>query len=157
MENNRHVLPIPADVLAEVRTHIAAAMTALRPYVLPLTPTERHDIPKMGDKTLSFVEKSYEFAEANPSLRPSFIDMTTFQVDMQDATGLRVVGNAALQLYESISDTEMLSGSEAYQTSLGFYNNVKLLAAQDVPGAKAVYEELKKRFHRPKRGGGEQG
>jgi hypothetical protein len=151
MNENRHVLPIPADVLAEVRTHITAAATALQPYVLPLTPAERQTIPKMGDKTLSFVEKSYEFAEANPPLRPSFIDMSTFEVDMHDATGLRVVENAARQLFEAINDTEMLAGSEAFQAALGFYNNVKLLAAQDVSGAKAVYEELKQRFHRPKR------
>jgi hypothetical protein len=37
-------------------------------------------------------------------------------------------------------------GSEAYQAALSFYDYVKLLAAQDVPNAKAVYEELKKRF-----------
>jgi hypothetical protein len=29
-----------------------------------------------------------------------------------------------------------------------FYNSVKLLAAQDISGAKAVYEELKKFFHK---------
>jgi hypothetical protein len=154
--NEKHVIAIPADVLATVRTNISAAITALLPYVVPLTPTERRDIPKMGEKTLSFVEKSYEFAEANPSLRPSFLNMTEFQVDMTDAVGLRVVRNITLQLLENIDDTEMIAGSEAYQASLGFYNNVKLLAAQDVPGAKAVYEELKKRFHRTKRGGGEQ-
>jgi hypothetical protein len=40
----------------------------------------------------------------------------------------------------------LLAGSEAYQAALSFYNYVKVLAAQDVPNAKAVYEELKKRF-----------
>jgi hypothetical protein len=32
-----------------------------------------------------------------------------------------------------------------------FYKSVKMAAAQDVPGAKAIYEELKTRF--PQRGG----
>jgi hypothetical protein len=153
--NDRHVIAIPADVLAAVRTHIGAAITALRPYVVPLTPTERRDIPKMGEKSLSFVEKSFEYAEANPEFRPSFLDMTEFQVDMTDALGLRVTRNVALQLLENIDDTEMIAGSEAYQAALGFYQNVKLLAAQDVPGAKAVYEELKKRFHKTKRNNNE--
>jgi hypothetical protein len=57
-----------------------------------------------------------------------------------------------MQLKENIDDTELIAGSEAYQEALMFYNNVKLSAGQDVPGAKAVYEELKKRFHRTKRG-----
>jgi hypothetical protein len=48
----------------------------------------------------------------------------------------------------------MIAGSEAYQAALMFYKSVKMAAAQDIPGAKAVYEELKTRFPqtgRPKR------
>jgi hypothetical protein len=40
----------------------------------------------------------------------------------------------------------MVAGSEAYQTALLFYNSVKTAAAQDIPGAKEIYEELKARF-----------
>jgi hypothetical protein len=40
----------------------------------------------------------------------------------------------------------MTAGSEAYQAALIFYNSVKIAASQGIPGAKAVYEELKKRF-----------
>jgi hypothetical protein len=146
--NDRHVTAIPAEVLTEVQGHIDNAKSALRPYVLPLTPDERQTLPKMGDKTLSFVEKSYDFAATNPALRPPYLDMTAFAVDKSDATGLRAVFNSARQLDEYISDTEMVAGSEAYQAALVFYNTVKLLASQDVPGARAVYEELKKFFHK---------
>jgi hypothetical protein len=45
----------------------------------------------------------------------------------------------------------MLAGSEAYQAALVFYKSVKMAAAHDVPGAKAVYEELKTRFPGGKR------
>ena len=54
------------------------------------------------------------------------------------------------QVEEGIADTEMLAGSEAYQAALVFYKSVKMAAAQDVPGARAVYEELESRF--PQRG-----
>jgi hypothetical protein len=54
-------------------------------------------------------------SKANPEFRSSFLNRAEFQVDMTDAVGLRVVRNITLQL----------------------------LAAQDAPGAKAVYEELK--------------
>jgi hypothetical protein len=40
----------------------------------------------------------------------------------------------------------MTAASEAYQAALVFYKSVKIAAAQDVPGAKAVYDELKTRF-----------
>jgi len=35
---------------------------------------------------------------------------------------------------------------KAYQAALIFYNSVKVAASQGISGAKAVYEELKKRF-----------
>jgi hypothetical protein len=49
----------------------------------------------------------------------------------------------------------MTAGSEAYQAALVFYKSVKMAAAQDIPGAKAVYEELKTRFPSGKRKNGE--
>ena len=45
----------------------------------------------------------------------------------------------------------MTAGSEAYQAALVFYKSVKMAAAQDVPGAKAVYEELRTRVPGGKR------
>jgi hypothetical protein len=57
-------------------------------------------------------------------------------------------------LEQGVDDTEMLTGSEAYQAALVFYKAVKMAAAQDVPGAKAVYEEFKTRFPGGKRPSG---
>ena len=47
---------------------------------------------------------------------------------------------------QGISDTQMTAGSEAYQAALVFYNSAKVASSQGVPGAKAVFEELKRRF-----------
>jgi hypothetical protein len=146
--NDRHVTAIPAEVLIEVQGHIDSAKRALQPYALALTPDERRQLPKMGDRTLSFVEKAFDFAKVNPALIPPYVDMNAFAIDKSDATGLRALLNSAQQLEEYISDTEMVAGSEAYQAALSIYNTVKLYAAQDVPGARAMYEELKKFFHK---------
>jgi hypothetical protein len=54
-------------------------------------------------------------------------------------------------LEEGISNTQMTAGSEAYQAALTFYNSVKVAALQGIPGAQAVYEELKRRFPGSKR------
>jgi hypothetical protein len=81
--------------------------------------------------------------------------MTAFGTDFADAHGLWSIHNLVMQLEEGISDTEMTAGSEAYQAALVFYKSVKMAAAQDIPGAKAVYEELKTRFPGGKRKTGE--
>jgi hypothetical protein len=101
------------------------------------------------------VEKAYDFAKQNPNLVPPYLGIAAFGTDFADAHGLWTLHNAVLQLEEGICDTEMAAGSEAYQASLVFYKSVKMAAAQDIPGAKAVYEELKTRFPGGKRKSGE--
>ena len=144
--DDKHSIFIPADILAQVQNLIKQANTLLLPYVTSLTPAERHAILKMGEKTLSFVEKAHEFALQNPNLVPPFLDMTAFDTDFADAHNLWTVLLSSQQLHENLDDTTMVAGSEAYQAALVFYNSVKMAASQDIPGAKAVYEELKKRF-----------
>jgi hypothetical protein len=151
MKENRHTQIIPSTVLTQAQTKIDEVKTLLAPYLLALTPTERHELPKMGEKTIAFVEKAYDFARQNPNLIPPYLDVDAFGVDFGDAHSLWTLLNTVQQLEEGIGDTEMTAGSEAYQAALVFYKSVKMAASQDIPGAKAVYEELKTRF--PQRGG----
>jgi hypothetical protein len=149
--DNKHVMPIPPEVMANAKTKINEVYELLKPYIIPLTPNERIHLAKMGEKTLSFVSKALELARDNAELCPPYLNIDEFGVDFDDTTRLVSLKTIAKQLYEGIDDTEMLAGSEAYQAALIFYNYVKGEAAQDIYGAKAVYEELKKRFPGRKR------
>ena len=100
----------------------------------------------MGPKTLNFVEKSHAYASENPSFVPKYLQMDDFDIDYADACDLWALYTRVRQLEEGLADTQMIAGSEAYQTALVFYNSVKTAASNGVPGTKAVYEELKKRF-----------
>jgi hypothetical protein len=146
MESNNHSKEIPVTVLEELKRKVKEMGDLLNPYALALTPQERRTLPKMGEKTVSFVEKAHELATDNPDLCPHFFRLDEFTIDIKDATGLRSVKTGVVQVQEVLDDIELLAGSEAYQAALAFYNYVKMLAARDVPQAKAVYEELKKRF-----------
>ena len=154
MKDNKHTEPIPEQVITQVHTQLTAILSQLRDYVTPLTPQERHSLLKMGDKSLAFVEKAHDYAVDNPSLVPSFLDMADFEKDWQDAHGLWNVLNLGKQLVELLDDTVMSAGSEAYHAALAVYHNTQAAAKQDVPGAKAVYEDLKTRFPGGKRRGG---
>jgi len=146
MKENRHSQVIPAAVLEQAQAKVAEAVSLLNPYLLALTPDEKHELPKMGPKTLNFVEKAHEYAHANPNLVPPYLNMAAFDADFTDAHGLWNLNNRIRQLADGVLDTQMIAGSEAYQAALVFYNSVKVAASQDITGAKAVYEELKKRF-----------
>jgi hypothetical protein len=154
MNNNQHIPAIPSTVLAAAQTKVDEALTALRPYLLALTPEERRELPKMGEKTIGFVEKAFDFARQNPNLLPAYFSADEFGVDFGVAHGLWTLLNTVQQLEQGVDDTEMVAGSEAYQAALVFYKAVKMAAAQDIPGAKAVYEELKTRFPGGKRPSG---
>jgi hypothetical protein len=146
MARNDHSQAIPAEVLQTAQQKLNEVSALLSPYLLTLTPSERQELLVMGDKTLGFVEKAIEFARQNPTLAPSFLNIADFEIDMSDATGLRTLQNTAKQVLQGIDDTVIVAGSEAFHAALAFYNSVKYAALQDIYGAKAVYEELRKRF-----------
>jgi hypothetical protein len=143
-----HTKAIPTAVLAKAQKGIDEILSSLKPYLVALTPAERHGLPKMGQKTLIFVEKSHDYAKRNPNIVPPFLDMKEFDEDFADAHGLWGLLNSVRQLEEGLDDTEMAAGSEAFKSSLAVYNCAKTAAKMDVPGAKAIYEELKTRFPR---------
>jgi len=75
--------------------------------------------------------------------RPNIGD---FEVDITDSDNLIGIASQALQLCNGLDDTAMVAGSEAYYAALAYYNSVQQASNQNIPGAKAIYDELKKRF-----------
>ena len=146
MRENKHSQAIPENTLQQARDKIAEVAVLLKPYLLALTPEQRHELPKMGPKTLNFVEKAHEYAHENTDLVPPYLKLDDFDIDFKDAHGLWTLYSHVRQLEDGISDTQMTAGSEAYQSALVFYNSAKVASSQGVPGAKAVFEELKRRF-----------
>jgi hypothetical protein len=154
MKENKHQEAIPAATLEQIQNSLHTMLQQLTPYATPLTPQERHALLKMGDKSLAFVEKAHDYAHNNPELVPSYLDLASFDVDFADAHGLWTILNTVKQLHELLEDTILASGSEAFHAALAVYHNTQAAAKQDVPGAKAVYEDLKTRFPSVKRRSG---
>ena len=46
---------------------------------MDLSPQDRRELPKIGDKTLTFVAKSLDYAMAHPELCPPYLDVPEFQ------------------------------------------------------------------------------
>jgi hypothetical protein len=142
---------IPPDVLAQVLDLQTQVKNLLAPYMVALTPDERRGIPKMSDKTVTFVSKTLEYANAYPQFAPAYLNVAGLQIDVKavdDLTSVeQLVENVALQLNDSI----MISGSEAYVAALTFYGSVKEAARRNVPAAKAIYDDLKVRFEQSKK------
>ena len=64
MKANEHLQAIDEQTVKAIVQKLDELLKLIEPYVTPLTPQERHDLPKMGPKTLAFVEKCHDFAGA---------------------------------------------------------------------------------------------
>lgn len=116
------------------------------PFLKNLTPMDRHTLPKSADKTVSFLGKSLDHSQHNPQFVPSFLDVYEFDKDFNLSETLLSVARPMRALLEKIEDTAMLASSEAYLAALLFYQSVKAAAKMNIPGAQAIYDDLKGRF-----------
>lgn len=139
---------IPDEVIAEVSEGLAIIVERLQPYLIALTPQQRHDIPKMNDGTFPFVEKSLAYAQSSPQFAPPYMDVEALFMDMKVHGQLTPLLRTVTQLFNGLDDTTMEAGAQSFVNALSYYNSVKLAAKSNVPGAKAIYEDLKKRFER---------
>lgn len=146
-QENLVSIVIPADKLTAIQTNINALSTSLENYLLfNLTPSDRLELSKMGDKTIAFVQKSLEYAESNPTLVPAYLDITEAKKDFALSQELNNILKQISTLQRAIEDTTMVAGSEAYNAALVFYNSVKGASRVNVPGSEAVYNDLQQRF-----------
>lgn len=147
-QENKVSITLKPEDLKKVLDALNAANTVLKPYLIALTPAERQELPKMSDGTAPFVQKTLEYAQTNAGFVPAYIDIKELKTDFDAVEALAQIFRPVEQLYFNLSDTMTLSGSEAYVASLAFYNSVKQAARINVPGAKAIAEDLKLRFAR---------
>lgn len=118
------------------------------PFLINLTPEERQSLPKMGDKTVAFVQKAIELAQQNPNLVPPYISLDELKKDFELSNKLKDILNAVARLFEKVSDTYIAVGSEAYTAALSFYNSAKAAAKMNVPGTDVIVNELAERFEK---------
>lgn len=141
---------IPEPVITEVHVKLNEVVQLLKPFLIALTPDERRELPKMSDGTLPFVQKCLDYCRSNPEFVPAFINFNGLTSDMKVFEQLTPIYRLVVQLENKLNDTAMEAGAESFISSLSYYNSVKYAARLDSPGAKAIYEDLKKRFVKTK-------
>ena len=153
MENKINSI-IPEEVVAQATTDLNNAVNLLLPYLIALSPEERRTIPKMSDKTAPFVDKCLDYSGSAPQFAPVYMDKDALAADLKVNSQLTPLFRIVKGLYDGLDDTIMESGAEGYVMALSYYNSVKQAAKMDVPGAKSIYEDLRKRFEKAKTGNG---
>lgn len=137
---------IPEADLAEIEASIATLQTKLMPHLIKLSPEERQELLKMGDKTIAFAQKSLEYCQSNPDLVPPFVNVQELAIDLAAVKTIRAIYHPMQQMTNALSDTMSVSGSESLSACLMFYSSVKNATRSSNLKAETIYDDLSKRF-----------
>ncbi len=105
---------------------------------------------KLGEKSVSFVEKTIQYSESNPEFVPPYMSAAEMKKDYTGFNQLNAFLRPLAQLVSNIDDTATLCGSEAMGQVSAYYNSTKLAAKMNVPNAQTIYEDLSQRFEAQK-------
>ncbi len=151
---NQISIEIPQAVIDTVTQKLQECKTILAPFLQGLTAEERVSLFKMGDKTVATVQKTKSYVDTNPEFVPAYMDKTEFLKDEAVVTTLSPLNNLAAQLSSDLNDTIMLAGSEALQSAMLYYGQVKEAQSKGIVTAKPIYDDLSQRFTRKGKKGG---
>lgn len=115
----------------------------LQPYLEALSLTERMEIPNISE---NFVEKTLDYVKSDYQFTTVYLENPELRIDVESINVLTQLYSPMLQKKEGLSDEDILEGSQAYLTSLTYYNSVKQAAKMNIPGAKSIYDDLEKRL-----------
>lgn len=138
----------PADQQA-----VLAAIGTIReklPFLIDLSPEERHALPKMGDRSRGFVAQALDVASQNTDILPRSFDVEEMRKDVELLAALSPIMTALAQLNELVDDTFMEVGSEAYASALMVYQYAR--AAGKGAALDSALDALSQRFARKSRG-----
>lgn len=147
-DSNRISLAMPAGDVEQVKQLLTQVAQIMAPHLINLTPDERVQLPKMGDKSVPFVTKGAEYLRIPGTPAPPYIFPEDLEVDINAYETLRQIRQVLQPIADMLDDTMLLCGSEAYISVLAFYTYLKGAAKMNVPGAKTVFDDLSARFPR---------
>ncbi|HST51408.1 MAG TPA: hypothetical protein VLJ61_05295 [Pyrinomonadaceae bacterium] len=120
MPDNR----ISATLSSADQQAVLSAINTIReklPFLVDLSPEDRHALPKMGDKSRAFVSQALDIAAQNADILPRSFDVDEMRKDVDLLAALSPVLTALSQLFELLEDTYIEVGSEAYTSALLVY------------------------------------
>ncbi|SDE34912.1 hypothetical protein [Pedobacter soli] len=152
--SNRISAVITPEQLKNINDAVAVFKTNLSEVlIINLTAAERRAMLKLGDKTMGFVEKAFDYALQNPSFIPNFMDLEEARKDYALSGVLYQIFQQLNTLITAVEDSGMAAGSEAYEAALLFYHSVKAASRSNVPGSQAIYDDLRQRFPTTRKSG----
>ena len=123
--------------------------TALAGKVVNLTPQDRQQYGRIGNRTENWIDKVKAYMDNNPALVPAYIDKTELDKDYKVRQDIKPRLNRLSSVFESLDDTQKLVSSDLWHNATAFYRNLKMATRENVPGSTVIYQDLKTQFPGP--------
>jgi restriction endonuclease Mrr len=118
-------------------------------FLIGLSPQERREVAKMGRKAQTFAVRALDMAVQHNQVMPRNLNIEEARRDLALFESLNPILQAVSQLYELLSDTQMVAGGEAYAAARLAYNTAK--ASGKNLGIDDVLEDLSQQFRRSRK------
>lgn len=140
---------ISASISQEEINQIMADLTSVQaklPFTLKLSKAVKQTMPKLEDGRSSFVEKCLYYARTEPKILPPYTNIDELERDLALFNNLQNLAKELNRMADMINDTRIAAGSDAYVAALTIYNAAKQAYKMNVPGTRAIVDDLKKQF-----------
>lgn len=114
----------------------------LIPSTTQLNASQRRSLFKLSDNRIEFVERAFKKMQSNPSLVPSYLDVTSAQKLLHLYQQLNEIGAEIQKLQDQIENTKLQAGNQAMMLSKMFYHQTRNAATLGLEDAKDISTEL---------------
>ena len=127
-------------------TGIDALKSLFEGKCVTLTPEQRKTYGRLGDRNANWVKKVIDYTDNQPNFNPAFLNKGEMDKDYLALSALMPLFNRIDAVHDMMDDTLLVIGNDLYMAALVYYRNIKMLAHENVPGAKAIYDDLSSQF-----------
>jgi hypothetical protein len=150
MSENSISLDIKESDVVEITKAIQVLAEKLQPLLIALSAADKQALAKMKEASIPFMDKIIQYLDEKPEFAASYLDKEEVKRDYRAFTLLNSFLRPLAQITRNLDDTAVLCGSEAYAGGRSYYKTTAHAVEMNVPGAKAVYDDLKVRFEQQK-------
>ncbi|MGE0079509.1 MAG: hypothetical protein AB7S48_16730 [Bacteroidales bacterium] len=136
---------ITQEVIDQITTDIADIQAKL-PFAIKLSSAVKKAMPKLEDARSPFVSKCLFYGRKESKIIPPYTNLDELERDLKLFNNLQNIAKEINRLADIVNDTRIAAGSDAYSAALTIYNSAKQAAKMNIPGTKAIVDDLKTSF-----------
>ncbi len=146
-KNNLVSATITDETMTAVKKGLSDIAAAL-PFLIAMNVKDKRKMRTMGQKSVEYVNLALKAAETFPHYLLASFDKAEFAKDVALVDKLWTIRLAVAELLEKLDDTIYGTSVDAMQAADEVYQYVKTASTRD-RAAKAIVEEMSKRYERP--------